>query len=136
MSAISEYGLARLTLARIAKIAGLSAGTVNFHFSSKEALLLDTLTYLAEEFEQSIDRALENAGRDPASRLAALFEVSLNPEITEPRKMAVWFAFVAEARGRQDYQRICGAQDRKIFDITVRLCDELIRRGDKAGRDC
>jgi ribosomal protein S18 acetylase RimI-like enzyme len=43
--------------------------------------------------------------------------------------MAVWFAFVAEARGREDYQRICGAQDRKIFDITVRLCDDLIRLG-------
>jgi TetR/AcrR family transcriptional repressor of bet genes len=132
MSAISEYGLARLTLARIAEIAGLSAGTVNFHFSSKEALLLDTLTYLAEEFEQSIDRAMAGAGRDPASRLTALFEASLNPEITEPRKMAVWFAFVAEARGREDYQRICGTQDRKIFNITVRLCDELIRRGDNA----
>jgi ribosomal protein S18 acetylase RimI-like enzyme len=127
MSAISEFGLTRLTLARIAKIAGLSAGTVNFHFTSKEALLLDTLTYLAEEFEQSIDKALESAQPDPASRLRALFEASLNPEMTEPRKMAVWYAFVAEARGREDYQRICGAQDKKIFAITVGLCDELIR---------
>ena len=48
MTAISEYGLSKLTLAKIAGIAGLSAGSVNFHFSSKEALLLDTLTYLAE----------------------------------------------------------------------------------------
>ena len=103
MSAISEFGLARLTLARIAKIAGLSAGTVNFHFSSKESLLLDTLYYLAEEFEQSIDSALDSAGRDPASRLTALFEASLNPEITEPRKMAVWYAFVAEARDRKSH---------------------------------
>ena len=133
MSAISEFGLARLTLARIAKIAGLSAGTVNFHFSSKEALLLATLTYLAEEFEQSIDGALASAAPDPASKLTALFEASLNPEITEPRKMSVWFAFVAEARGREDYQRICGSQDKKIFDITVRLCDELIRQGENTG---
>jgi AcrR family transcriptional regulator len=133
MSAISEFGLARLTLARIAKIAGLSAGTVNFHFSSKEALLLATLTYLAEEFERSIDRALADATQDPASQLTALFEASLNPEITEPRKMSVWFAFVAEARGREDYQRICGTQDKKIFDITVRLCDDLIRLGENTG---
>ena len=133
MSAISEFGLARLTLARIAKIAGLSAGTVNFHFSSKEALLLATLTYLAEEFEQSIDGALASAAPDPASQLTALFEASLNPEITEPRKMSVWFAFVAEARGREDYQRICGGQDKKIFDITVRLCDDLIRLGENTG---
>jgi len=131
MTAISEYGLSKLTLAKIAGIAGLSAGSVNFHFSSKEALLLDTLTYLAEEFEQSIDRALAAAGTDPTKRLAALFEASLDPEITEPRKMAVWFAYASEARARADYQRICGTQDKKIFNITLKLCDEQIHLGGK-----
>jgi TetR/AcrR family transcriptional repressor of bet genes len=131
MSAISEHGLTKLTLAKIAAIAGLSAGSVNFHFSSKEALLLATLRHLAEEFAQGIEQALDDSGTDPAQRLQAIFETSLNPEITEPRKMAVWFAFSAESRGRQDYKRICGSQDRKIFDITVRLCDELIHRGGK-----
>ena len=131
MSAISEHGLSKLTLAKIASVAGLSAGSVNFHFSSKETLLLETLTYLAEEFEQRIDLALENAGAHPAQRLTALFEASLDPDITEPRKMAVWYAFASEARAREDYQRICGAQDKKIFDITLQLCDELIRLGDK-----
>jgi len=133
MTAISEYGLSKLTLAKIAGIAGLSAGSVNFHFSSKEALLLDTLTYLAEEFEQSIDRALAAAGTDPTQRLAALFEASLDPEITEPRKMAVWFAYASEARARADYQRICGTQDKKIFNITLKLCDEQIHLGGKQG---
>jgi TetR/AcrR family transcriptional repressor of bet genes len=131
MTAISEYGLSKLTLAKIAGIAGLSAGSVNFHFSSKEALLLDTLTYLAEEFEQSIDRALAAAGTDPTQRLTALFEASLDPEIAEPRKMAVWFAFASEARARADYQRICGGQDKKIFSITLKLCDEQIHLGGK-----
>lgn len=131
MSAISEHGLSKLTLAKIAGVAGLSAGSVNFHFSSKEALLLATLTYLAEEFEQRIDQALQTAEPHPAQRLTALFEASLDPDITEPRKMAVWYAFASEARARDDYQRICGAQDKKIFDITLQLCDELIRLGGK-----
>ena len=131
MSAISEHGLSKLTLAKIAGVAGLSAGSVNFHFSSKEALLLATLTYLAEEFEQRIDQALHTAEPHPAQRLTALFEASLDPDITEPRKMAVWYAFASEARARDDYQRICGAQDKKIFDITLQLCDELIRLGGK-----
>ena len=54
MTAISEHGLPKLTLAKIADIAGLSAGSVNFHFDSKEALLLATLTELASEFEGTI----------------------------------------------------------------------------------
>jgi len=131
MSAISEHGLSKLTLAKIAGFAGLSAGSVNFHFSSKEALLLETLSHLAQEFEQSIDHALEAAGNDPAARLQALFEAALDPEITEPRKMAVWFAYASEARARADYQRICGAQDKKIFGITLQTCDQLIHLGGK-----
>ena len=63
ISAISEHGLPKLTLAKIADIAGLSAGSVNFHFASKEALLLETLTELALEFEQRILLALDNAGK-------------------------------------------------------------------------
>ena len=133
ISAISEHGLPKLTLAKIADIAGLSAGSVNFHFASKEALLLETLTELALEFEQRILLALDNAGNNPADRLLAMFEASLDPNITEPRKTAVWFAFTSEARSREDYQRICGAQDKKIFNITLQLCDEIIHQGNREG---
>lgn len=134
ISAISEHGLPKLTLAKIAHIAGLSAGSVNFHFSSKEALLLETLTELAQEFEQRILLALDSAGNNPAHRLLAMFEASLDPEVTEPRKTAVWFAFASEARSRADYQRICGEQDKKIFAITLQLCDEVIHLGNKQGQ--
>jgi AcrR family transcriptional regulator/L-amino acid N-acyltransferase YncA len=134
ISAISEHGLPKLTLAKIAAIAGLSAGSVNFHFDSKEALLLETLTELAREFEQRIVNALESAGPSPAKKLLAMFEASLDPGITEPRKTAVWFAFTSEARSRADYQRICGDQDQKIFAITLQLCDEIIHQGDKQGQ--
>lgn len=134
ITAISEHGLPKLTLAKIANNAGLSAGSVNFHFASKEALLMETLTELAREFEQRILNALEKAGASPARKLLALMEASLDPEITEPRKTAVWFAFTSEARSRADYKRICGAQDAKIFAITLQLCDEIIHLGEKQGR--
>src|SRR5690606_25950446 len=66
--AISVHGLSGLTLARVGELAGLTAGTVSFHFASKEALLLATLRYLAEEFEGALDRA--TAGEtDPRRRL-------------------------------------------------------------------
>ncbi len=131
MSAIHEYGLSNLTLAKIGSEAGLSAGSVNFHFDSKQALLLATLTQISEEFEQRIQHAVANAGDDPAARLLALIDASVDPEITEPRKTAVWFAFASEARSREDYQRICGARERKIFQLTHGLCIDVIREGGK-----
>jgi TetR/AcrR family transcriptional repressor of bet genes len=131
IGAIAEHGLSNVTLAKIASGAGLSAGTVNFHFDSKESLLLETLSHVADEFEQRIFAAIDNAENNPADKLIALFEASLDPQLTEPGKTAVWFAFAAEARSRADYQRICGAQDEKIFATTLALCVEIIRSGGK-----
>lgn len=131
MSAISEHGMSGLTLAKIAREAGLSAGSVNFHFDSKESLLLATLNYVAEEFEQGIDLAIAQAASEPAAKLLALLEASLDPSVTEPRKMSVWYAFSAEARSRKDYQRICGAQDQKILNLTLQFCREIIREGNR-----
>ena len=131
MSAIYQHGLNGLTLAKIARIAGLSAGSVNFHFDSKETLLLETLAYLAEEFEQGIDRAIANASDSPAEQLLALMEAYLDPAVTEPRKMAVWNAFSTEARSREDYHRICGPQDQKILNLVHQSCRQIIRQGGK-----
>ena len=131
MSAIFEHGLSNLTLAKIASIAGLTAGSVNFHFDSKEALLLETLNFVAEELDQNIAAALQQAGNEPAQRLLALVDASLDSDITEPRKVAVWHAFSSEGRARQDYQRICGARDRNNFNIILNLCSRIV---DEAGK--
>ncbi len=134
ISAISEYGLAKVTLAKIAGIAGMTAGSVNFHFSSKDALLLDTLRHLADELDTSIDGALAATTTAPSDRLMAILDASLDQSITQPRKMAVWFAFIAEARAREDYQRICGIRDRKYFEYILQACTEIIRAGGKQGQ--
>ena len=131
ISVIAEHGLSKITLAKVAGIAGMTAGSVNFHFSSKEALLLDTLRCLADELDASIDRALATTSDAPADRLRAILDASLDPTITEPRKMAVWFAFAAEAWSRQDYKRICGARDKKNFQSILLACTDIIRMGDK-----
>ena len=131
ITAVAEYGLSKVTLAKISSIAGLTAGTVNFHFDSKEALLLDTLRFVSEEFDRSIANALKKAGTDPSKRLAAIIDASLDPEITEHRKMAVWHAFDSESRGRQDYQRIRGSLDKQNFKLILNLCEQIIKQAGK-----
>lgn len=131
ITAIAEYGLSKLTLAKISAIAGVTAGTVNFHFDSKETLLLETLNFVSDEFDRSIANALKVAGPDPAKRLHAIINASLDPEITEHRKMAVWHAFDSESRGRQDYQRIRGNLDRQNFKLILTLCEQIIQNANK-----
>lgn len=134
ITAIADHGLSKLTLSKIATIAGLTAGSVNFHFDSKDSLLLDTLQFLADELAHTVDEAVDRAGPNPAHQLLALVDASLDSEITEPRKMAVWFAFSSEARARADYQRICGQQEKKIFALTLTLCADIIALGGKNGQ--
>ena len=131
ISAIAEFGLSKLTLAKISSIAGLTAGTVNFYFDSKETLLLETLNFVSEEFDQGIAAALKTAGPEPSSKLAAIIDASLDPEVTEHRKMAVWHAFDSESRGREDYQRIRGNLDKQNFNLILGLCEQIIKDANK-----
>ncbi len=134
MTAISERGFSNLTLAHIAGLAGLSAGIVNFYFTSKESLLLETLKAVAEEFEDTVQVALDAADRSPAAQLQAVLLAALEPLITEPRKVAVWYAFSAEAGARRDYQHICGQRDTAWFTRIQLLCDALVRAGGPEAR--
>jgi len=131
ITAIAEFGLAKLTLAKISSIAGLTAGTVNFHFDSKESLLLETLNFVSEEFDRGIAKALKTAGPESAKRLAAIMDASLDPDVTEHRKMAVWHAFDSESRGREDYQLIRGTLDQQNFKLILSLCEDIINSADK-----
>jgi TetR/AcrR family transcriptional repressor of bet genes len=56
---ISKKGLGSLTLAAVAKEAGLSQGIVNLHFNSKDNLLSETLRFLIEDYDAQFMQTLE-----------------------------------------------------------------------------
>ena len=126
VSAISMHGLSALTSAKIAGMAGHTAASINFHFGSKEALLLATLREVSEEFARVLEAKLAEAGDDPLQGLLALVDASLSPQLSDARKVAVWYAFVAESGARADYQRICGDRDAAYNQSVARLCRQLI----------
>ena len=131
MTSIATHGLSRLTLSKVAGSVGMTAGSVNFHFATKEALLTETLRFIAEEFDQSVSAALAGAGTEPGQRLLAIVAASLDPVLTEPRKIAVWYAFMSEMRARSDYQAICGERDNTHFQSILDLCRQVITQADR-----
>ncbi len=128
VAAIAEHGLSQVTLAKVAAGAGLTAASVNFHFNSKEALLLATLGQLAEEYEAAVRTAVAAGEEDPAAGLVALVDAMLDPGLSDPAKVSVWYAFISESRARQDYQRVCGELDRaysaSVYGLFARLFAE------------
>jgi phenylpropionate dioxygenase-like ring-hydroxylating dioxygenase large terminal subunit/AcrR family transcriptional regulator len=134
VSAISRYGLSALTSAKIASVAGHTAASINFHFGSKEALLLATLREVSEEFADVLARVLDEAGQEPLNRLLAVIDASLSTRLSDARKVAVWYAFLAESSARADYQRICGDRDASYCQSVTVACREIITARPADGR--
>ncbi len=127
LTVIANDGLPHLTLAKVAALAGLTAGSVNFHFSTKEALLLEALRQVAEEFESEMDAVLARTADDAGDALLGIIDKSFDPQLSEPRKAAVWYGFLAEAGSRSDYLAICDERDVKYHKAVHGLFNDVIK---------
>lgn len=126
VTAIAQHGLTNLTSAKIAGIAGHTAASVNFHFGGKEALLLATLREVSEEFAEVMATVQAEAGGGDLPWLLGIVDASLGRRLSESRKVAVWYAFLAESNARKDYQSICGDRDEAYVQTVTTLCRRLI----------
>jgi TetR/AcrR family transcriptional repressor of bet genes len=128
MEVIASEGFSGVTMAKVAEKAGLSRGIGNFHFQSKEQLLLETLHTLYMEFEDGWRNAVANAGSSPVEQLRNLIKTTLTPPIADYKKVAVWLAYWGEAPSRKKYLEICAARDCEwdaaVKNILRQLVDE------------
>ncbi|MBL8584048.1 MAG: transcriptional regulator BetI [Rhizobiaceae bacterium] len=132
IDSLARRGYSETTLADVADGARLSRGIVNFHFESKEKLLIATLQHMADEYSAHWRSSLERAGPEPSRQLKALVEADFDRAVCTKRKLAAWCAFWGEAKSRPTYQALCGARDESYQRVFVGLCRAL---GDEAGYD-
>jgi AcrR family transcriptional regulator len=131
--AIGRHGYAKLTLNHVASLAGLSPGIVNFHFRSKEQLLAATLEYLVEEYEAFWTQALAKAGDSAAAKVDAMIEADFDPQVNSLEKVAVWYAFWAEAQANPSYRERVSRLEARYFEDSRDLFQRLIEEGGYAG---
>jgi TetR/AcrR family transcriptional regulator, transcriptional repressor of bet genes len=129
IDSLARHGFAEFTLSQVAKAARLSQGIVNFYFRSKEALLIETLKYMAAEYESFWTAALRKAGPRPADKLAAIIAADFDPVMASRKKVTVWYAFWGEARWRPEYLKICQSLSESYFAETRALCQEIVAVG-------
>ena len=113
LAVIAREGLSGVTMAKVAETAGLSRGIGNFHFQSKEQLLLETLRALQREFDGAWTGAVAQAGPSPVDQIKALIRAVLEPPIAHPERLAAWFAYWGESPSRTIYREICAVPDRE-----------------------
>ncbi len=126
---LAKRGFDGTTLADVATAAGMSRGIVNFHFESKEKLLVETLRTLSDEYRGHWKAALKAAGADPAARLWALVSADFDKRICTPRKLGAWCAFWGEAKSRPTYRELCSANDDDYQATVIELCSDLAAPG-------
>jgi phenylpropionate dioxygenase-like ring-hydroxylating dioxygenase large terminal subunit/AcrR family transcriptional regulator len=133
--AISQHGYSRTTLADVSRESGLSRGIVGFYFDSKDALFLETLRFLSDEYAGIWRERLATASEDPCERILALLDADLDPRIWSLDRIAAWVAFLAESKGRTAYRELYGAMDDRFHDELTRQLAALISSGGHEGHD-
>jgi TetR/AcrR family transcriptional repressor of bet genes len=132
IDSLAKRGYDATTIAEVADGAGLSRGIVNFHFESKEKLLVETLRYLSEEYRNHWQAALAGAGPSVAEKLLAFVRADFDRKVCTQRKLAAWGAFWGEAKSRPTYRALCGANDEEYQDAMEELCVALAEPGHKS----
>ena len=129
IAVLARKGYAGLTVADVAKEAGLSAGIVIFHFNSKDELLAAVLGALAAEYREHWEASMSAAGPSAADRLSAMLLSDLDTDVYTREKLAAWVAFWGEIQGRPFYDQTCAGSDAERQATTEALCHEVIAEG-------
>ena len=123
---IAERGLVDTTVSAVVERAGLSRGMVNLQFESKEALLVETLRYLTEEWQSAWRAALARTNSSSAEQLRATLLAVFERPVFSRKRLSVWHAFWADSKHRATYRAVCGESDREYRAALIRLCREVI----------
>jgi AcrR family transcriptional regulator len=123
IAVLARKGYSAVTLADVAKTAGLSSGIVNFHFTSKDGLLEAVLNYLSTEYRENWSSRMRAAGPSPSAQLKAIVLADFDIKVFTPEKLAAWIAFFGEVQGRPVYDQINAA-----YGVKRRVMEDLCRQ--------
>ena len=127
IKSISEKGIKETTMSDVSQGAGLSQGIVNFHFKSKELLLIETLKFISNEYLQSFQNCLKKSGLDPCKQIIAIINNDFSKKICSRDKIALWFTFFSEVKFKPAYHQICKQRDLYYQKMTENIFRELIK---------
>jgi AcrR family transcriptional regulator len=127
----AQHGVEGTSVRQIVESAGISLGTVNFHFGSKLGLVHEVFEALAREVCEARHReydALEQAARGKPVALEALFRALIRPYVEgdEQKRLLVIYILQQLKLAKQDFARESVA---KHFDRLAIRTVQLIRRG-------
>jgi TetR/AcrR family transcriptional repressor of bet genes len=110
---IHDRGMAQVTMAEIARRAGVSAALAHHYFGGKEQLLLATMRHLLSELGEEIQSRLATAAT-PEERLAAIIRGNFAAGQFRPAVISAWLAFYVQAQTDRSASRLLHVYRRRL----------------------
>ncbi len=105
ISEIAESGTLDITVARIARRAGMSPALAHHYFGSKDLMLLAAMRHVLLAFGAEVRGALAMADT-PRDRLTAIVRSSFAPSNFRDEVVAAWLNFYVQAQREGQTQRL------------------------------
>jgi TetR/AcrR family transcriptional regulator, transcriptional repressor of bet genes len=116
-----KHGVQALTVAGIARQAGISKGIVHHYFLDKQDLIEQTVRFAHAEYRKEIVDRLRQA-RSPSERLWSIVEGTFAPAIFQPPYRRLWLSIFEAARTDPRLARLYAVLDRRsVTNMTVAL---------------
>lgn len=122
---IAKEGFDGVTMSKVTRKANLSRGMCNYHFETKEQLMIEAFRLIYNEHETTWRGILGDLKLHPVERLKKLITALLSPPIAENNKLAVWLAFWGVSSIRQTYFEICAETDREYENAIEGVLREI-----------
>ncbi|NVK33655.1 MAG: transcriptional regulator BetI [Rhodobacteraceae bacterium] len=127
METIHERGYSEVTVAQIARKAGVSSGLALHYFGSKDQLLASTMHHMLRELGNGLRSRLANA-HSPRERISAIIVANFEPHQFRDTVIAAWLAFYVQSRTNQSNRRLLRIYSmRLVSNLTVGLCHFMSR---------
>jgi len=102
---VAHAGSLEVTMARVARAAGMSAPLAHHYFGGKDALFEAAMRAILAEYGAAVRAALAGV-RGPRERLDAVIGASFSAPNFAPEVIAAWLVFYVQARERPAFRRL------------------------------
>ncbi len=103
---------------------------VNLHFGSKENLLLAVAEELSARYAGQWKAIAEDPELDPAEKLISVIKADFDPLVLNPRDVAIWFSFRAEALSNPKIFPLIDSRDTGFRAMILKLLEQIKVEGE------
>ncbi|MCQ0988015.1 choline-binding transcriptional repressor BetI [Jiella marina] len=125
VAAIDQAGSLDVTMAEIARLAGVSPALVHHYFGTKDDLMIAAMRTLLGQYRQEIARRLREAP-GPRERVSAVISGSFAPSQFTQESISAWLVFYLYARRSAEAARLLRIYFRRLETNLVSALDPLV----------